>query len=108
MVRNCVSGSWSKQIVTPDKKWFSRSVQLEVFMDRSAGATVAKYLSLCTVVMKQMRPLENTNRKAAEKLSENYSYHAQGYQLDFNSCYLQLRQSLMLRQAVEEPSLRDS
>jgi len=76
VVRNCVSGSWSKQIVTPDKKWFTRSVQLEVLMDRSAGTTLAKYLSLCTVVMKQMRPLENTNRKAAEKLNENYSYHA--------------------------------
>ena len=77
-------------------------------MDRSAGTTVAKYLSLCTVVMKLMQPLENTNRKAAEKLYENYRYHGQGYQLDFNSCYLQLEQGLMLRQAVEEPSLRDS
>jgi len=50
----------------------------------------------------------NTNRKAAEKLNGDHSYCSQIQQLDFNSCYLQLRQSLMLRQAVEEPSLRDS
>ena len=47
----------------------------------------------------------NTNRKAAEKLYENYSYRAQGYQLDFYSCCLQLEQGLMLRQEVVKKNL---
>ena len=53
---------------------------------------------------------DNTNRKTAEKLNENYSYHAQGYQLDFYSCCLQLEQGLMLRQEVvkKEPSPSNS
>ena len=79
VVRNCVSGSWSKQIVTPDKKWFTRSVQLEVLMDRSVGTTLAKYPSLCTHSCDEIHMVTgNTNRKTAEKLNENYSYHAQG------------------------------
>ena len=70
----------------------SRMIQSEQLMPNN--------LSLCTVVMKQMWPLENTNRKAAEKLYKNHSHRGQRYQLDFYNCCLQLEQGLMLRQEV--------
>jgi len=101
VVRNCVSGCWSKWIVTPVKKWFCRCVRLEVLTDNSVRTTDARYPSLCTHSCGKADAVTgDTNRKAAEKLYKNHSHRGQRYQLDFYNCCLQLEQGLMLRQEV--------
>ena len=76
-----------------------RSVRLEVLTDNSVRTTHAKYPSLYTHSCDEVHMVTgNTNRKVAEKLNGDHTYCSQIQQLDFNSCYLQLEQGLMLRQ----------